>query len=222
MRIHAAALVAGLALAAPTLAAQRLPVEIGAHVGIVTPDSEYTSECAHLNPALGVEARTRGATFVSASATAYGEGSGSDVACLSGGQGLGVYIHRTGGLDLENALRLGLGVGHRADLGGFSVEVEGTAGATRGRPGYVLLPQPEPAGHRWLPWAGFGVGLTVARHLTLGWEQAWTRLPFRTEIHAWTPAFPGDLPPAPGTGEYELQQRGRWAPMDEVRIGVRL
>lgn len=223
MRTRPFALLAALAAAAPAaLPAQRLPVELGARVGVVTPDGDYSSECGHVNPALGVHARTRGATFVSASVTGYLSGTGSDVSCTASRQGQGIYVHRMGGLDLTDAIRMGVGVGHRADLGSLSVEAEATTGATRGRPGFVFETDDGPRDARWLPFVGVGFGATVFRHVTIGWEQAWTRLPFRAETHVWFPVNATDTPPAPGTGDFEVNRRPSWAPMDEVRIGIRL
>lgn len=223
MSLRSALLLAAASLALPcAAAAQRLPIEVGASVGIVTPDGEYSTECSEVNPVVALQGRSRGATYVSGLITAYREGVGTDVGCETGGPGLGVYVHRSGGLSLENALRLGMGVGRRTAMGGFSLEVEGTAGVTRGRPGYRMPGAAGPDEHRWIPWIGFGLGATVARHLTIAWEQDWTRLPFRTEIHPWTPTQEDPDPPPPGTGDFELQEGSRWAPMDEVRIGIRL
>lgn len=224
-----------VALAAPSvLDAQRLPVELGLHAGVASPAADYAAACGHVFPSLGLQARTRGAAYVTGSVAAYGAGGGSDIACGAWWpQEDGSQRVRTGGLTLDGAVRVGAGVGRRASAGRLELEAEASLGVVRGRPGYTRFDEAVPA--RWLPWAGATVSATLFRHFSVGGDIALTRLRFRDAMYPPPlPASPTSTPlphtdfaiaaprPLSTFPPSEVRNRARWAPVSELRVGIRL
>jgi hypothetical protein len=205
-------------LCATAAAAQHTP-EIGVRLGIASPDPAYTSGCGYGHPGASLELRGRGNAYSLITATAYGGGAGSDILCIGGGAGEGSWTYRDGGADPAGVVRLTAGWGRRITLPVIAIESEGAIGVLRARPGYDETGSG--SGARILPVGTVAVGATVVRHLHVGWEQTWTRLRYRDEVHVRNAGDAHAPPPQPGTGLFEIRESARWAVMNELRIGLR-
>jgi hypothetical protein len=203
-------------LLATVAGAQQAP-EIGLRAGLASPDRAYTSGCGYSHPGVSLEARDRGPSYRLASVTVYGSGAGADVLCIGGGRGEGSWTFRDGGADPAGAVRVVAGLGRRIDLRAVAIESEFAGGLLRARPGYDEVGTG--SGARLHPAGTVAVGVTAVRHLHLGWEQTWTRLRYHDEVHV-TQSHNAPAP-QPGTGLHEVRESSRWAPMNELRIGVR-
>lgn len=124
---------------------------------------------------------------------------GGDVLCIPG-IGAGTP---GGGLRLEGATRLLLGVGARLPHGPIQAEVTLGVGGINGHPGYSV--RGTETAKRVLPHIGAGFSLVIVRHVVLAFDPGWTRL-----TNSWLPDQ--------GTSETKTS----WQRMQIWRIGLRL
>lgn len=203
-RIHrllcrANAVIALLATAWLPLRAQPHGVRLSARLGVAGPSFEYHSECGQGSLGVGLDVQGNRRVFPQLSLDRF-------VGPLPGGTGcdfppdLGVFV---GGLRLENATRVGLGVGTRVRRRILELEVSALAGAMTGRRGYERVGT---SSRVVVPNARLQGSLVLFRTVLLSGSWGWSRL--RSEVI---------LPDGTAT-----RRRTPWSPMVEMHVGLRL
>lgn len=192
--------VVALALWSASLAAQAAGAQVTARFGLAVPDDAYQVNCGHASLALGVDVQGRRALFPQLSLDQFTGSGGGDVACLPVAPPMGTAV---GGLRLDGATRLGLGVGARTRGGPVQVEGAVLGGVITGRRGFT---QGTTDGTRgFMPHLGAQASLVMFRWVVLAATVHWTRLTL-------------DVQPA---GSGAPTSRSSWSPMTTGQIGVR-
>jgi hypothetical protein len=162
---------------------------VTARLGIAVPDDAYQRKCGHASIALGADVQGRRQLFAQLSVEHFTGSGGGDVACLPIDPARGTAV---GGLRLDGATRVGLGVGVRV-LGGLIA----------GRHGYTQLGTDVHRGV--MPQVGGQASLVLVRWMVLSATTSWTRL---------------TLDIIPSAGGVRMARR-TWSPMTTAPLGVR-
>lgn len=198
---HLLAAVATLALLAMPLSAQRPAVQATARAGIASPSDDYQVACGASSLALSLDVQGSGRWFPQLSLDHFTGSGGGDVACLPVLPSVGTGV---GGLRLDGATRVGVGVGGR--VGREMVQLEGAVvgGLITGRRGFEgSAPRNE---RRFLPHVGGQASVVLFRYAVVSAAVNWTRLTLNV-----TPAGGGTS-----------RQRTSWSPLSTLQVGVRV
>lgn len=193
--------VVALVLWAAPVAAQSRGAQVTARLGIAAPDDAYQVNCGHASIALGVDVQGRRQLFPQLSVDHFTGSGGGDVACIPIDPARGTAV---GGLQLDGATRLGLGVGARVRGGPVQFEGEVLGGVIRGRRGYTQGAADDH--HGVMPHVGGQASLVFFRWIVLSAATHWTRLTLNV------------VPVAGGAPSV----RTSWSPMTTGQIGVRI
>jgi len=195
------AVVVTLMLLSAPLHAQTRGAYVSARAGIAVADDNYRSNCGHASLAFSVDVQGRRRLFPQVSFDHFAGAGGGDILCLPVSPSIGTGV---GGLRLEGATRVGLGVGGR--LGSGAVQLEGAvlSGVISGRRGFVGRDQDD--SRRVSPHVGGQASLVLFRFVVLSAAANWTRLSLDV------------IPTSGGTA----MTRTSWSPMTTWQIGVRV
>jgi hypothetical protein len=199
-RAAACTAVVALALAAMPLAGQATGTQVTARLGIAVPDDAYQRKCGHASIALGADVQGRRQLFAQLSVEHFTGSGGGDVACLPIDPARGTAV---GGLRLDGATRVGLGVGVRVQGGPVQLEGVVLGGLIAGRHGYTQLGTDVHRGV--MPQVGGQASLVLVRWMVLSATTSWTRL---------------TLDIIPSAGGVRMARR-TWSPMTTAPLGVR-
>lgn len=192
--------ISALAFASAPLAAQSRAAVVTGRVGVATPSDNYQVNCGHSSLALGLDVRGDRALFPQLSLDHFTGTGGGDVACLAVDPALGRAV---GGLRLDGASRVGVGVGARVHRGPVQLEGAVLGGAVAGRRGFAGEPASDL--RRMMPHLGGQASLVLFRVLVISAATNWTRLTLDV------------IPTTGGTG----RSRTAWEPMRSTQVGVR-
>jgi hypothetical protein len=183
-------------LSAP-LGAQRPDINVTGRFGIAAPADDYQSNCGHSSLAVSLDVQRQGRVFPHLSLDHFTGSGGGDVLCVS-------FEPTVGGLRLEGATRLGLGMGAR--VGSKWAHLEGVlqGGLITGRPGYESAGVNH--GREVLPHVGGQLTAVLARYVVISYARHLTRLS-------------RDVFPADG-GSVRTSQA--WSPLVTLQFGVRV
>jgi len=190
-----------LALWSAPLAGQTKGAQVTARLGIASPDDAYQVNCQHASIAVGVDVQGRRALFPQLSLEHFTGSGGGDVACIPIDPAIGTAV---GGLRLDGATRLGVGVGARTGRGPVQFEGVVLGGVMTGRRGFTRGPTDN--SRRIAPQVGGQASLVLFRRVVFSATRHWTRLML-------------DLQPTAGGAS---TSRSSWSPMTTMEIGVRL
>lgn len=188
-----------VAASAP-LGAQTGGVFVSARTGLATANANYQANCGHMSVALSLDVQGRRQVFPQISVDHFSGSGGGDKLCFAVAPTLGTAV---GGLRLEGATRVGLGIGGR--LGSGLVQLEGVAlgGVVAGRRGHA--PRDDQSRHV-MPHVGGRASLVLLRFVVFSAATNWTRLSL-------------DVTPI-GGGTSRTQTS--WSPMGTLQFGVRV
>lgn len=165
-----------LALAALSVSPRTLPAQMphlgpSLHWGFGKAVNDYQSECEGISMAASLDIKGRGRVFPQFALDHFvGNGMGG-VECVK-------MTPTTGGLRLDRATRLGLGIGGQLRKGPVQGEAILRAGIITGHQGYTEAGVSDD--RQVLPHAGGQVALVFFRWIVLSHSTHWTRLTFDT------------------------------------------
>ena len=181
--------------------AQKTGANVTARTGIAVADDKYQSNCDQVSLAYSLDVEGRGRVFPQFAVDHFSGSGGGDVLCGVLDPAVGTP---GGGLRLDGATRVGLGVGARLGTGLLQLEGVVLSGIITGRQGFVARGQQD--GRRVMPHVGGQVSLILFRFVVLSAATNWTRLSLDV------------IPPA---GAPKIT-RATWSPMWTMQVGVRV
>ena len=181
--------------------AQKTGANVTARTGIAIADDKYQSNCDHASLAFSLDVEGRGRVFPQIALDHFSGSGGGDILCGAMDPAVGTAV---GGLRLDGATRVGLGVGARLGTGPLQLEGVVLSGIITGRQGFVARGQQD--GRHVMPHVGGQVSLILFRFVVLSAATNWTRLSLDV------------IPPA---GVPKIT-RATWSPMRTLQVGVRV
>ena len=184
-----------------SLQAQKLGAQVSARWGIAVADDRYQTACGAISGAFSLDVKGNRKIFPQIALDHFAGAGGGDVACVPVDPSVATAV---GGLKLDGATRLGLGVGAR--LGAGLVQLEGavSSGIITGRRGFVA--NANDASRHVMPHVGGQASLILFRFVVLSSAINWTRLSLHVQ---------------PRSGGPETV-RTSWPLMTTWQVGVRV